>query len=245
MKKTIITLLSIAAVSAVNAQTLNYLGTDYHFTNWNSLTSGTAAYGNGVSNIVTTGGTQTDAGVSTFVASAYHNANVVGPDLEIAGVSMTQIDANGSVSARADSLTFQFSAPTTEFLIYTGGDGAFSNAFNLGNLDFSANAGLTLTELANYALPVGNTGKSFTTSGNVVTIDPLSTDQTTQLAGVWLAEFAAPTTSLQLDFDSFGNPTGDFSIDRMAITFAFIPEPSSAVLLGLGSLALLGRRKRS
>ncbi|BAM02773.1 PEP-CTERM sorting domain-containing protein [Phycisphaera mikurensis] len=138
-----------------------------------------------------------------------------------------------------------------------GGTFGLSNDFNIASsgtdigiqLRYNANGDLLLDEVG-----FGDSGSSIDTGfnlGDVFDIDlnvvVSGTDAvTTATIGSATASYTkaiGADTSFALIYQSQGPSAGTATFDSVSYTVTPVPEPASAALVGLGALALLGRRR--
>ncbi len=253
MKKTLITLAAtVALTNIVNAQSANNLDSGYTWqaVNWTILGADSnlinSASGQTFSNIGDSLGIESLNGV--FLNVRYNDATTMGTDgvafnetdtfsPTYPGISTLPIGGTGFFTGFDGGLTFTFSGGKPEALaIFRGGNlspneiDIFGPNGNLINPDFiPSGVNLTSTSLTN------------TNSDSVEGI------YTGGAKGIYWQSINGGNsyfTSVNYPSNTTSTIGGGLNAGVLYIGTT-VPEPSSALLLGLGSLGLLARRKRS
>ncbi|MGB0993115.1 MAG: PEP-CTERM sorting domain-containing protein [Akkermansiaceae bacterium] len=202
-----------------------------------------------------------DAATIITVNNAGFESQVVA-DGEAFTSSHTTVDAGASASGGDSTITNWIESNTADHLSFVLNPGSGSiqategnniafiqnstisqtlSGFTLGTGDtvsvtfdlWSTNAGNGSTFLVNFAGIGAQNPSTITVGGSVV---PQSIDFT-----VGAGQDGLTTGDLSFQSTIGGNR---YRIDNIQVSLTAVPEPSSAVLLGLGSLALIIRRKR-
>ncbi|MFV0416028.1 MAG: PEP-CTERM sorting domain-containing protein, partial [Chthoniobacterales bacterium] len=222
MKKTIVTLLLFAAATAANAQTFTA----------NSMTSGdTTVSWNVVGSSGGTGVLTATTNIDQGFRQIYDSSTLPG-ESPFNGTFVPTTFTNGAgfrVLERSGVVSFSYSGAAIVGDI-TGALGTLGS----GNvLTLTGNPTLTANDIGAFNHTTGTTLTSGTSLGGINIADNNSNGIATfnnWSLGSLSYTGVSPTSSI---------------VTVAAVNFNVIPEPSSALLLGLGCLGMLARRKRS
>ena len=183
----------------------------------NGSTEATVASGITLSNLTDGGPGSTTAG--STVGLAYSTASLVDGTLNMAGYD------NGG---NGNDNYLQFT------LAGTGGNTMNINSLTIG---MRLNGG---GAPANQAFIVSVDGGAFTPYGSVSVA-------TTSFSNYTFTQSITGASTVTFRYVPFGPPgsTGNIHINGLSVDGTVIPEPTSAILLGLGTLGLISRRRRA
>jgi len=167
-------------------------------------------------------------------------------DFATIGYSISITDSNYSLSSA------QWGSGNASGILGGNATNAGSNTgsiptFNSGIINFTESTGADITF-------TGNQGATYTITNNgsnLVTLTGVSSGTGVTYNGQDFGHYFATDviTGLASDFTLTNASTANNNVQAeslaLQLSFTQVPEPTSAALLGLGGLALLGRRKRA
>ena len=242
MKKYTLTALPMVLAPALHAAvTANFVNVDNNTTSASGYTVVTALDGNDLIHSYTRTGNldglagsddtfSFDIRVEIFQGSTFSGTNVIAGDVTVGSTAqaltldLSSIHLGGISPALGDDETFVFSI---ENIDYSRGEG-FTETVTFNGFTGIRTFGTAGTDDRSFVIGTTGVTSALYSSGSDLSFAGQETLYLTRLSGPGVTNFR------DLDFS--------FDLDDSTV---LIPEPSSTALLGLGSLAVLLRRRRA